>query len=100
MLRDPVTSPPNGSSGLAGGSLDNAAAPVQQLEIVDDGGIGGVELVCPLQFATRLRQIAAQHVRIALVVQDSNGFAGQSYRLRVSLIGKVEAPQAVVAGGK
>uniref|UniRef100_UPI001BA5E219 hypothetical protein n=1 Tax=Bradyrhizobium ottawaense TaxID=931866 RepID=UPI001BA5E219 len=40
--------------------------------------------------------IAAQHVRISLVIQDLNGFASQPDRLGIGLIGQVETTDPII----
>jgi hypothetical protein len=46
----------------------------------------------------RLLQVAAQHVGVALVVQNLNRFAAELDGLCIGLIGEVKAAQPVITG--
>ena len=58
-------------------ALDCPVAPIQQLEVIEDGRVVRLALKGFLEFPTRGAEVAAQHVRIALIVQDLGRLAGQ-----------------------
>src|SRR5258705_2583501 len=72
-------------------------AAVEKLKVIGDNRIARIERISLLKLSTRRSQIAAQHVRISLIIQDLNGFAPQPNRLRVGLIGKIKATQPIIA---
>ena len=80
ILRRPFNEPP---------------AAVEEHEVIGDHGVTRIERISLLKLSPRRTQIAAQHVRISLIVQDLNGFAPQPNRLGIGLIGKIKAAQAV-----
>src|SRR5437016_3733212 len=80
--------------------MNELLARIEQLEIVDDGRVGGIELISLEKFDTRLHQIAAQHIGISLVVEDLDGLAGQANGAGISLVGEIKAADPVIARGK
>ena len=72
-------------------------ASVEKLEVIEDNRVGRIERISLLKLSPRRIQIATQHIRVSLIIQDLNGFAPQPDRLQISLIGKIEATQPIIA---
>ena len=68
-------------------------AAVEELKVIGDDRVGRIERVGLLKLPARRTQIAAQHVRISLIIHDLNGFAPQPDRLSVGLVSEVKAPR-------
>jgi hypothetical protein len=81
-------------------SSNKTRTPVKQLEIVHDCRIVRLTLIGPEKFLSGGSEIAPQHVRIALVVEDIDSLPYQFDGLRICPIGEVEAVDAVVASRK
>jgi len=81
-------------------SLALAIALFQQTNIILDILVGGIFTLGCRERCVRAFVVAAQHVGIALVVQNLDGRPKDANRLTVGAIGKIETPQAVVGGGK
>src|SRR6478752_1126787 len=72
-------------------------AAVEELEVIGDDGVARIKRVGLLKLSPRRGQIATQHIRISLIIQDLNGFAPQPDRLQISLVGKIKATQPIIA---
>ncbi len=80
-----------------GGALDEFRALIEEGEIVRRGRVARVEAEGGVELGPRLAQFAAQHVRIALVVEDGRRQADELDRGGVATVGEIEPPQTIGA---
>src|SRR3984957_702491 len=76
--------------------VNEILARVHQLYIVQCCLIVGVELQCLMKFGPRSFEVAAQHIRIAFVIEEPRGFALEFGCSPVGVICKIESAQAIV----
>src|SRR5215471_9980837 len=76
--------------------LNEPGARVQQLKVIGNGRIIGLAFIGLEEFLTRVRQVATQHVRVALVVQDLRGLPHQPDGVSIGAVGKIEACKPVI----
>src|ERR1700704_2987216 len=70
-------------------ALDESRARIQQSKVVCDGRIVRFTLVGLHEFRSRGDQIAPQHVRITLIVQNLRRLAGEPDRLTIGAVSQV-----------
>ena len=80
--------------------LGLGGAGLKQPQIADDVGIAGGAAQRLIELFVGPRVVAAQHVGIALVVEDLDLDAGELGGLRVGAIGEVEAFDVIVGRGE
>src|SRR5215831_2558562 len=81
---------------LRRGPLNEPGARVQQLKVVSNGRIIGLTFIGLEEFPTRVRQVATQHVRVALVVENLRGLSHKSDGVNIGAIGEIEACKTVI----
>src|SRR5205807_4567696 len=53
-------------------ALDHPGTPIEQLEVIENGGVVRLALKGLLEFPTRGAEVAAQHVRVALIRSEEH----------------------------
>src|SRR6516165_4302838 len=81
-----------------GNPPDELLARIQELEIIDNKRIVGFALVGLEESLAGIGKIPAQHVGIALVVEELRGLAGEPDGTSVGAIGEIEAGEPIVGG--
>src|SRR5580692_12300940 len=80
--------------------INEILARVQQFYIVQRCLVVGVKPQGLFEFGPRGFEIAAQHIRIAFVIEKPRDFTLEFRRAPVGVICEIEPPQPVVAGGQ
>src|SRR6202521_1398008 len=87
------------SSGLLLG-LSWPGALRQQIQVVLDVRIAGIEVASGHELLPGVAVIAAQQIGIALVVEDLRRRAENLDRMRIGAVGELEPTQPIIGGGK
>src|SRR6185437_3232681 len=89
--------------GSPAGILDGLALAIalfQKTQVVLDIFVGGILALGSHKRRVRAFIIAAQHIRIALVVQNLGRRSKDADRLTIGAISKIKTPQAIIGCGK
>src|ERR1700677_2427 len=81
-------------------SVNEILARVQELYVVQCCLVVGIEPQGLMKFGPRGFEVAAQHIRITLVIEKARGFTLEFGRSPVSMVCEIEPPQPIVAGGQ
>ena len=80
-----------------GRALNEFGARIEQFSIVEGCRIDRVELQRCVERSARFREIAAQHIRVALVIENAGGLAVEIDRGGIGVVGQIKSPQSIVA---
>src|SRR6185437_16104907 len=89
--------------GSPAGLLDGLAlaiALLQKTQVVLDIFVGGILALGRHKRSVRAFVVAAQHIRIALVVQNLGRWSKDANRLTIGAVSKIKTPQAIIGRGK
>ena len=89
--------------GSPAGLLDGLALAIalfQKTQVVLDIFVGGILALGSHKRRVRAFVVAAQHIRIALVVQNLGRRSKDADRLTIGAISKIKTPQAIIGRGK
>src|SRR6476620_9956164 len=89
--------------GSPAGLLDGLALAIalfQKTQVVLDIFVGGILALGSHKRRVRAFIIAAQHIRIALVVQNLGRRSKDADRLTIGAVSKIKTPQAIIGRGK
>src|SRR5215471_18087096 len=79
--------------------LNEPVARVQQLKVIGNGRIIGLAFIGLEELPTRVRQVATQHVRVALIVENLRGLSHKSDGVNIGAIGEIKARKPVIGRG-